>query len=274
MIAKLRGLFIRQLSSPRKLFLTGACGPRCDRAGASVNQEGNRYAERRAGRPLPPRRVPVSDPGAFDRRNRGMRRRSRKVRAMARHAGDEADRKWRSAGYIFLPWVDALVRHPRILDAVESLVGPDILVYTSTFFIKEPNSPTFAAWHQDATYFGLAPHEHVTAWVALTDATSEAGCMEVVSSHGAPQPAPPRRSRARRQHQRRRAGDRRAVRQGRCRGDGIAGRQLFAAPHIVPAPLSAQPGIAPADRVRDQLYSGVGSDDRLLPVVGASRARP
>jgi phytanoyl-CoA dioxygenase PhyH len=98
----------------------------------------------------------------------------------------QADRKWRSAGYVFLPWVDALVRHPRILDAVESVIGPDILVYTSTFFIKEPHSPTFAAWHQDATYFGLRPHEHVTAWVALTDATAEAGCMEVVSSSGMP----------------------------------------------------------------------------------------
>jgi non-haem Fe2+, alpha-ketoglutarate-dependent halogenase len=98
----------------------------------------------------------------------------------------EADRKWRSAGYVFLPWVDALVRHPRILDAIESVIGPDILVYTSTFFIKEARSPTFAAWHQDATYFGLEPHEHVTAWVALTEAGSEAGCMEVVSSQGKP----------------------------------------------------------------------------------------
>jgi non-haem Fe2+, alpha-ketoglutarate-dependent halogenase len=97
-----------------------------------------------------------------------------------------ADRKWRSAGYVFLPWVDALVRHPRILDAVEGVIGPDILVYTSTFFVKEANSPTFAAWHQDATYFGLDPHEHVTAWVALTEAGSEAGCMEVVSSKGTP----------------------------------------------------------------------------------------
>jgi hypothetical protein len=97
-----------------------------------------------------------------------------------------ADRKWRSAGYVFMPWVDALVRHPRVLDAVESVIGPNILVYTSTFFIKEPNSPVFAAWHQDATYFGLAPYEHVTAWVALSNATAEAGCMEVVSSRGAP----------------------------------------------------------------------------------------
>ena len=98
----------------------------------------------------------------------------------------EADRKWRSAGYVFLPWVDALVRHPRILDAIESVIGPDILVYTTTFFIKEPGTPIFAAWHQDATYFGLDPHEHVTAWVALSDADSEAGCMEVVSSRGMP----------------------------------------------------------------------------------------
>src|SRR6478672_13182130 len=93
---------------------------------------------------------------------------------------NEADRRWRSAGYVMLPWLDALVRHPRILDVVEDLIGPDILVYTATFFIKEANSPTFAAWHQDATYFGLTPHEHVTAWMALSKASIEAGCMEFV----------------------------------------------------------------------------------------------
>ena len=99
---------------------------------------------------------------------------------------NESDRRWRSAGYVFLPWLDTLVRHQRILDVVEDLIGPDILVYTATFFIKEAHSPTFAAWHQDATYFGLDPHEHVTAWVALSDANAEAGCMEVASSEGAP----------------------------------------------------------------------------------------
>ena len=98
----------------------------------------------------------------------------------------QAEMKWRGAAYTYLPWVDALVRHPRILDIVEDVIGPDILVYWSTFFIKEPASPTFAAWHQDATYFGLEPHEHVTAWVALSDASSLAGCMEVISSEGAP----------------------------------------------------------------------------------------
>jgi hypothetical protein len=99
---------------------------------------------------------------------------------------NQADRRWRSASYVVLPWVDALTRHSRILDVVEDLIGPDILVYTATWFIKEAESPTFAAWHQDATYFGLDPHEHVTAWVALSDAGAEAGCMEVVSSAGRP----------------------------------------------------------------------------------------
>jgi chlorinating enzyme len=98
----------------------------------------------------------------------------------------KADMHWRSLTHACLPFYADLARNPRILDVVEDLIGPDILVWTSTFFIKEPNSPTFAAWHQDSTYFGLAPHEQVTAWVALTDASQDAGCIEVLSAHGKP----------------------------------------------------------------------------------------
>lgn len=98
----------------------------------------------------------------------------------------DADVKWRSHGYAHSPWFNELIRHPRILDAVEDLIGPDILVWTSTFFIKEANSKTFAAWHQDGAFFGLEPHQQVCAWVALTDASREAGCMEMLSSKGQP----------------------------------------------------------------------------------------
>lgn len=98
----------------------------------------------------------------------------------------KADMKWRGGGYLYAPWIDALVRDPRIVDLVEDVIGPDILVYWATFFIKDAGTPAFTAWHQDATYFGLAPYEHVTAWVALTDASSEAGCMDVLSARGAP----------------------------------------------------------------------------------------
>ena len=98
----------------------------------------------------------------------------------------DADVKWRSHAYAHSVWFNNLIRHPKILDAIEDVIGPNILVWTSTFFIKEPHSPTFAAWHQDGTYFGLNPHEQVCAWVALTDASREAGCMEHLSSQGAP----------------------------------------------------------------------------------------
>src|ERR1700722_13022034 len=98
----------------------------------------------------------------------------------------DADVKWRSHAYAHSPWFNALIRHPRILDAVEDVIGPNILVWTSTFFIKEPHSETFAAWHQDGAYFGLEPNEQVCAWGSLPDPSREAGCMEILSSRGAP----------------------------------------------------------------------------------------
>jgi len=98
----------------------------------------------------------------------------------------EADIKWRSHAYAHSPWFNELVRHPKILDAIEDVIGPDILVWTSTFFIKDPGSKTFAAWHQDGAFFGLDPNEQVCAWVALTDAGRDAGCMDVLSSKGQP----------------------------------------------------------------------------------------
>jgi ectoine hydroxylase-related dioxygenase (phytanoyl-CoA dioxygenase family) len=67
-----------------------------------------------------------------------------------------------------------------VLDAVEDLIGPDIRLFHLTVWPKNAHDPAFVGWHQDATYFGLEPSLHVTAWVALTDASIEAGCMEVV----------------------------------------------------------------------------------------------
>jgi hypothetical protein len=94
--------------------------------------------------------------------------------------------KWRTMPYLLMPWAAALARDPRILDVVEDLLGPDLLIYTSTFFIKEPHSPTIAAWHQDSTYYGLEPKEEVTVWIALTEANQAAGCMESLSFQGRP----------------------------------------------------------------------------------------
>jgi hypothetical protein len=98
----------------------------------------------------------------------------------------DANYKWRSMPYLLMPWAAKLARDPRILDKVEDLIGPDILIFTSTFFIKEPHSPTIAAWHQDSTYYGLEPKEEVAVWIALTEASEEAGCMDALSFRGRP----------------------------------------------------------------------------------------
>jgi len=104
-----------------------------------------------------------------------------------RHVGGSlmaVDRKYRGNMHLCCRWVDQLARHPRILDVVEDIIGPDILLFTSRFFIKEPMTDGIAAWHQDSTYFGLRPFEHITAWVALSDVTLEAGPLEfAVGSH-------------------------------------------------------------------------------------------
>lgn len=90
----------------------------------------------------------------------------------------EVDRKYRGNLHFLVRWVDELIRNRNILDVVEDLLGPDLLLYTSRFFIKEAHSSEIAAWHQDSTYFGLRPFDHVTAWVALSNVSRDAGPVE------------------------------------------------------------------------------------------------
>jgi hypothetical protein len=86
----------------------------------------------------------------------------------------------RSKSHLLFTWMDDLVRHPKVLDAVESVIGPNILIYHLTSWLKEPNEPSHVSWHQDGTYFGLDPAEQVTAWIALTDSTPEMGCIKLL----------------------------------------------------------------------------------------------
>ena len=82
--------------------------------------------------------------------------------------------------HLLFPWLNALVRDPRIVDAVEDLLGPDLLCWGSQFFAKNGGDPSYVSWHQDATYWGLSSPDVVTAWVAFTPSTVESGCMRVV----------------------------------------------------------------------------------------------
>jgi ectoine hydroxylase-related dioxygenase (phytanoyl-CoA dioxygenase family) len=87
---------------------------------------------------------------------------------------------WRHKTHLLFTWADAMAHHPAILDAVEDCIGPNIVCWSSTFFIKEANSPGFVSWHQDSTYWGLDPDDVITAWVALTDVHESNGYMQVI----------------------------------------------------------------------------------------------
>ncbi|MDU8944560.1 phytanoyl-CoA dioxygenase family protein [Ovoidimarina sediminis] len=74
----------------------------------------------------------------------------------------------------------ALATHPRVLDVVEALIGPDILLYDVTYIIKEPHTASHVSWHQDLTYWGLSDDAQVSMWLALSPATEVSGCMRMV----------------------------------------------------------------------------------------------
>jgi ectoine hydroxylase-related dioxygenase (phytanoyl-CoA dioxygenase family) len=95
-------------------------------------------------------------------------------------AGKPLQGNWRHKTHLLFTWADELVHHPKILDAIEDVIGPDILCWTTNFFIKEAASPGFISWHQDSTYWGLEPHDVITAWVAFTKSDLVAGCMKVI----------------------------------------------------------------------------------------------
>jgi ectoine hydroxylase-related dioxygenase (phytanoyl-CoA dioxygenase family) len=82
--------------------------------------------------------------------------------------------------HLHFRWANELATHPALLDLVEGLIGPDILVHTTTLFCKPPHDPGFIAWHQDAHNWRLDDPLLVTAWVALTDSDSENGCLRVI----------------------------------------------------------------------------------------------
>lgn len=92
--------------------------------------------------------------------------------------GGPIQNNWRHKVHLLFTWANELVRHPKILDAVEDLIGPDIICWTSNFFIKEAGNPGFVSWHQDSTYWGLEPPDVITAWLAVSDAPLESGAMK------------------------------------------------------------------------------------------------
>ncbi len=101
---------------------------------------------------------------------------------------EAAEAKWpeafegsaRNNAHLNIMCLDRIVHEPRLVQAMQDLLGPDLLNYGTVLFIKEPHDPGFVSWHQDGKYMGLEPHVGITAWVALSPATKESGCMAMI----------------------------------------------------------------------------------------------
>ena len=93
----------------------------------------------------------------------------------------ELEKSGRYNAHLISPLLDEVAHNSKILDAVQSLIGENILICGTTLFIKNPNEKGFVSYHQDAKYIGLEPHNWVTAWVAITDSNEKNGCMRMWS---------------------------------------------------------------------------------------------
>ena len=85
-----------------------------------------------------------------------------------------------SKAHTILDFAAEAATHHAALDAVEQMIGPDIMLFDVTYIVKEPHAESFASWHQDLTYWGLSSDEQVSMWLALSPANADSGCMRMV----------------------------------------------------------------------------------------------
>lgn len=85
-----------------------------------------------------------------------------------------------SCTHLHFKWARELATHARVLDAVEPLLGPDLLVLSTLILSKHPRDPAFVGWHQDGTYWKMHEAPTASAWIALTDSKPANGCMRVI----------------------------------------------------------------------------------------------
>lgn len=95
--------------------------------------------------------------------------------------GHSLDQFFRVNGHVVIPRLAEVARTPAILDIVEAILGPDLLAWSVELFIKDSGSDKTVSWHQDITYWGMGEtDDEVTAWIALSDVSIEAGCMRFI----------------------------------------------------------------------------------------------
>ncbi len=103
------------------------------------------------------------------------------LEAYEHQSGGPISGAMRHRSHVLFTWVNDLIRHPKILDAVEDVLGPNLFCWNTSFFVKEARDPGFVSWHQDATYWGLSTPDVMTVWIAMSPANKVSGCMKFIA---------------------------------------------------------------------------------------------
>ena len=82
--------------------------------------------------------------------------------------------------HLHMPWAYDLAEQLRVLDAVETILGHNLLVWSTELFSKHPGDGISIGWHRDEDYTGFDPSHSTTAWIALSPSTPQSGCLQVV----------------------------------------------------------------------------------------------
>ena len=100
-----------------------------------------------------------------------------KLEKISKNPNSKIKHPWNLQSHLLANWIYNICVHPKVLDSIEAVIGPNILMQSADIFIKPPNGKKHINWHQDANYWGLDPFELVTGWIALTDVFPQNGCM-------------------------------------------------------------------------------------------------
>ncbi|MGB0574707.1 MAG: phytanoyl-CoA dioxygenase family protein [Alphaproteobacteria bacterium] len=103
-----------------------------------------------------------------------------KFNALEKELGEEPQNRFRIKAHLPFPWLCDVVSNEKLLDALEDLIGPNILCWGASFFTKKANDPRFISWHTDSFVYGFEPAETVTAWLGFNDSTIESGCLRYI----------------------------------------------------------------------------------------------
>ena len=72
-----------------------------------------------------------------------------------------------------------LATHPAIIDRIAGLLGPDLIVWATNLWLKEPGGKQIP-WHQDINFWPLEPPVNASAWIAIDEVTVENACVQII----------------------------------------------------------------------------------------------